>query len=132
MELLIALLLVAVVAAFVSVPLRRARSADGPDPVEAELAELEARKQAKYREIRDTELDHAARKIDDADFARQDAELRADAVAILKRIDELGKRRPATARHRRPPTRSSRRRRRPARTPPTATNMAGPWKAFSG
>ncbi len=110
MELLIALLLVAMVAAFVSVPLRRARSADGPDPVEAELAELEARKQAKYREIRDTELDHAAGKIDDADFARQDAELRADAVAILKRIDEAGKRRrattpaPASADPQQPPT----------------------------
>lgn len=94
MEVLIAVALVALVAAFVSVPLRRARSADGPDPVEAELADLETRKQAKYREIRDTELDHAAGKIDDADFARQDAELRAEAVAILKRIDALGKGRP--------------------------------------
>jgi hypothetical protein len=97
MEVLIAIVLVAVVAAFVSVPLRRARSADGPDPVETELDDLESRKQAKYREIRDTELDHAAGKIGDADFARQDAELRAEAVAILKRIDELGKGRAAKA-----------------------------------
>ena len=94
MEVLIAIVLVVAVAAFVSVPLRRARSADGPDPVETELADLESRKQAKYREIRDTELDHAAGKIGDADFARQDAELRAEAVAILKRIDELGKQKP--------------------------------------
>jgi hypothetical protein len=93
MEVLIAIVLVALVAVFVSVPLLRARAADGPDPGETELEDLESRKQAKYREIRDTELDHAAGKIDDDDFARQDAELRAEAVAILKRIDELGKRR---------------------------------------
>ena len=52
------------------------------------MAELEARKQAKYREIRDTELDHAQNKLSDEEFARQDAELRGDAIAILKEIDE--------------------------------------------
>ena len=41
------------------------------------LADLEARKQAKYREIRDTELDHAQGKLSDEEFARQDAELGA-------------------------------------------------------
>ncbi len=89
MEVLIALVLVAAVAAFVSVPLRRPR--DGGSRTrgtEAVRADLEARKQAKYREIRDTELDHAQGKIDDADFERQDAELRAEAIEILKRIDE--------------------------------------------
>jgi hypothetical protein len=55
------------------------------DPV---LAELEARKQAKYREIRDSELDHAQEKLSDEEFARQDAELRAEAIEILRRIDE--------------------------------------------
>lgn len=91
MEFLIALVLVVAVAAFVAVPLRRAAApaGSGEDPAEAELADLEIRKQAKYREIRDTELDHAAGKLDSDDFARQDAELRADAIAILKRIDVL-------------------------------------------
>ena len=55
------------------------------DPV---LADLEARKQAKYREIRDTELDHAQGKLEEVEFRRQDAELRAEAIAILKSIDE--------------------------------------------
>lgn len=87
LELLIVVLLVAVVAAWVSVPLRR-----GGDPAERGLedpvlAELEARKQAKYREIRDAELDHAQGKLSDGEFARQDAELRREAIAILKEID---------------------------------------------
>ena len=48
---------VALVALFVSVPLRRAAGADDPDPRDSERAELEARKEAKYREIRDAEAD---------------------------------------------------------------------------
>ena len=45
--------------------------------------EADARKEAKYREIRDAELDHAAGKLSDEDFAVLDAELRHEAVAIL-------------------------------------------------
>jgi hypothetical protein len=87
-ELVLALAIVVVVAAFVSVPLR-ARAGDGADPVEAELAELEARKEAKYREIRDAEADHASGKLSDEDYGRLDGELRSEAVDILKRIDRL-------------------------------------------
>jgi len=47
--------------------------------------ELEALKEAKYREIRDAELDHAAGKLSDEDFALLDAELREEAVEILNR-----------------------------------------------
>ncbi|HEY5976739.1 MAG TPA: cytochrome c-type biogenesis CcmF C-terminal domain-containing protein [Solirubrobacterales bacterium] len=46
---------------------------------------LEAQKEAKYREIRDAELDHAAGKLSDEDFAILDAELRSEAVEILDR-----------------------------------------------
>jgi hypothetical protein len=93
MEVLLAILIVAAVAAFVSVPLRRARGEHEVEDAayEAQVADLEARKQAKYREIRDTELDRAAGKIGDDEYARQDAELRAEAIAILKQIDALGK-----------------------------------------
>jgi cytochrome c-type biogenesis protein CcmF len=45
--------------------------------------ELEALKEAKYREIRDAELDHAAGKLSDEDFALLDAELRNEAIEIL-------------------------------------------------
>lgn len=89
MEVLIAVALVALVAAFVSVPLRRGASAGGERDEEEELAELELRKEAKYREIRDAEADHAAGKLSDADFKRLDGELRREAIEILKRIDRL-------------------------------------------
>jgi cytochrome c-type biogenesis protein CcmF len=45
--------------------------------------EADARKEAKYREIRDAELDHAAGKLSDEDFAVLDAELRREAIEIL-------------------------------------------------
>lgn len=89
MEVLIAIVIVALVALFVLAPLRAADHG-GVDAVRTDdpvLADLEARKQAKYREIRDTEMDHAQRKLSDPDFRRQDAELRAEAIEILKRID---------------------------------------------
>jgi cytochrome c-type biogenesis protein CcmF len=60
-------------------PARRARRRPGPD------GSLEALKEAKYREIRDAELDHAAGKLSDEDFELLDAELRREAVAILEK-----------------------------------------------
>jgi cytochrome c-type biogenesis protein CcmF len=45
--------------------------------------EADARKEAKYREIRDAELDHAVGKLSDDDFAVVDAELRREALEIL-------------------------------------------------
>ncbi len=51
------------------------------------LADLEARKQSKYREIRDAELDRAQGKLGEAEFRRQQAELKAEAIEILKLID---------------------------------------------
>jgi cytochrome c-type biogenesis protein CcmF len=50
--------------------------------------EEDARKEAKYREIRDAELDHAAGKLSDEDFALLDAELREEALEILDREPE--------------------------------------------
>ena len=88
MEFLLALAIVAVVAAFVSIPLRRAPG-EAEDPDEAELADLEARTEATYRSIRDAEADPAAGKLSDADFKRLDGEARREAIDILKRIDRL-------------------------------------------
>ena len=48
--------------------------------------EADAVKEAKYREIRDAELDHAAGKLSDEDFALLDAELRREAVEILDKV----------------------------------------------
>jgi hypothetical protein len=91
-ELLLAIVIVVLVAVFVTAPLRRRAGGDDHDPAEAELAELEARKQAKYRQIRDAEADRAAGKLTEEDFARLDRELRGEAIAILKRIDRLHER----------------------------------------
>jgi cytochrome c-type biogenesis protein CcmF len=53
--------------------------------------EADARKEAKYREIRDAELDHAAGKLSDEDFALLDAELRREAVELLDGANGNGK-----------------------------------------
>ncbi len=52
--------------------------------------EADALKEAKYREIRDAELDHAAGKLSDEDYAILDAELRKEAVAILDQVGAGG------------------------------------------
>lgn len=54
-----------------------------------ELAALEAAREAKYREIRDAEIDREAGKLSDADFRELDAELRREAVEILDRLEAL-------------------------------------------
>jgi hypothetical protein len=89
MEFVLALVIVVLVAWFVTAPLRDRAPAQRDDPSVAELADLEARKRAKYREIRDAETDRAAGKLTEDDFQRRDRELRAEAIDILKRIDRL-------------------------------------------
>lgn len=53
------------------------------------LAELEARKEAKYREIRDAELDHRMGKLSRDDWRSVDSDLRAEAIEILRQLDRL-------------------------------------------
>jgi hypothetical protein len=89
MEFVLALVIVVLVAWFVTAPLRERAPAQSEDPAVAELADLEARKQAKYREIRDAEADRAAGKLTEEDYERLDRELRAEAIEILKKIDRL-------------------------------------------
>jgi hypothetical protein len=54
-------------------------------------AELEAAREAKYREIRDTELDYRTGKLSQDDFAATDGALRAEAVEILDWLEALEK-----------------------------------------
>ena len=89
--LLVLAVLVAAVA-LISAPLRRGDAAAARDDDEGDLAALEAAREAKYREIRDAELDHRTGKLSDADWRAQDRALRAEAVDILRRLDELGPR----------------------------------------
>ena len=80
------LAILAAVVVLVSAPLRAARP--GPEP-SGELTELSARREAKYREIRDAELDRATGKLSDPDFQAIDTQLRAEAVEILDGIERL-------------------------------------------
>jgi hypothetical protein len=89
LELLLAVAIVTLVAWFVTEPLRGRRTSTSDDSAEAELADLEARKEAKYRQIRDAEADHASGKLSDEDFSRLDRELRGEAIDILKKLDRL-------------------------------------------
>jgi hypothetical protein len=51
--------------------------------------DLEAAREAKYREIRDSELDFRTGKLSADDFAAIDTQLRAEAIAILNRLEAL-------------------------------------------
>jgi hypothetical protein len=83
-ELLIVLAVVAGLVLFISAPLRRA-SPPAEEPVG--VAELEAAREAKYRELRDAELDHRTGKLSDEDYAELDTALRAEAIEILRGLD---------------------------------------------
>jgi hypothetical protein len=86
-DLLVIAVLLLVVVAIVTAPLRSGRAAEAGE--DAERAELEAARDAKYREIRDAELDHRTGKLSEADWRAADRALRAEAVEILRRLDEL-------------------------------------------
>lgn len=80
--------LVAVVAVVVMAPLR-AQAREPKDGLADRRAALEAARDAKYREIRDTELDFRMGKVSEADYKSADRELRSQAVEILAALDEL-------------------------------------------
>jgi flagellar biosynthesis/type III secretory pathway M-ring protein FliF/YscJ len=89
-EVLLALLIAAAVAWLVTAPLRRPASPASPAGDDPRVADLEARKEAKYREIRDAELDRAQGKLSEEDWRAADAELRREAIEILRQLDEGG------------------------------------------
>ena len=84
-EYLVVFAILFAVVAFVTAPLRRAHTATESVPMP--LADLEAAREAKYRELRDAELDHRTGKLSDADYEELDRTLRAEAIEILHGID---------------------------------------------
>jgi flagellar biosynthesis/type III secretory pathway M-ring protein FliF/YscJ len=87
-EYALALLLLAALVAFVVVrPLRRPGERERHE--ETRIAELSAAKEAKYREIRDAELDHRMGKLSREDWRAVDRELRGEAIEILHELDRL-------------------------------------------
>ena len=80
--------LIALVVMVVGTPLRRAAgSASGAEQVRRD--ELEAAREAKYREIRDAELDFRTGKLSEQDYRAHDDELRAEALRILDDLRAL-------------------------------------------
>ena len=80
-------LLLAFLVWFVGAPLRKPARLEPAD--DDERRALEAARAAKYAEIRDTELDYRTGKLSEEDFRTLDRQLRAEAVEILRLIDEL-------------------------------------------
>jgi len=91
LEYLVVFAILLAVVAFVLAPVRRAvgfRGDSAEDQArDSTLAELEAAREAKYRELRDAELDHRTGKLSDADYEELDSSLRAEAIEILHGID---------------------------------------------
>jgi hypothetical protein len=89
-----ALAIVAVMIALVAVvavvgqPLRRGAGAM-EEADAARVRDLEAAREAKYQEIRDAELDARLGKLSAEDHRVLDRQLRAEAIEILRELDEL-------------------------------------------
>ena len=81
------ILLLALVAAIVLRPLVLGVGDDSGESASRE--ELEAAKEAKYREIRDARLDLEMGKLSKEDHRAVDRQLRAEAIEILQQLDEL-------------------------------------------
>ncbi len=85
LEFLLVLALLAATVWVISAPLRAARTTE--PQASSDVAELQAAKEAKYREIRDAELDFRTGKLSEEDYRAVERALRAEAVEILKRLD---------------------------------------------
>jgi flagellar biosynthesis/type III secretory pathway M-ring protein FliF/YscJ len=88
--LLVIVVALVVVLAIVASPLRGGARERVRGEAADEIAELEARKEAKYREIRDAEMDLRTGKLSEEDHRVLDRQLRAEAVVILKALDDAG------------------------------------------
>ena len=97
MEYALAIVVFGLGVAFIVVrPLLRPAERESAD--EARRETLEAAKEAKYREIRDADLDHRMGKLSDRDHRETDRELRQQAIEILRQLDELEPAAPARTR----------------------------------
>jgi hypothetical protein len=86
------ILLAAVVAAVVFGPLRRPGHTERLE--QGRIEELQAAKEAKYREIKDAELDREMGKLSQEDWRSVDRDLRGEAIEILRDLDRLEGRAP--------------------------------------
>jgi hypothetical protein len=90
LEFVLILLVLGVAVLLVTGPLRQTaapREQDRARRAATEVEELGAEREAKYREIRDAELDYRVGKLSEDDWRVQDRALRAQAIEILRRLD---------------------------------------------
>jgi hypothetical protein len=86
-EILLVLVVLVIVVAVIAAPLRAGRRTEVVPT--AERGELEAAKEAKYREIREAELDYRTGKLAREDWRALDTTLRSEAIELLRRLDAL-------------------------------------------
>jgi len=89
MALALAFVVLLAVVVVVSGPLRGEPRRRPARDREARIADLLAAREAKYREIRDAQLDYRTGKLSDADYAALDATLRSEAITILDELDRV-------------------------------------------
>jgi hypothetical protein len=87
LELLLVMVVLVVAVLVIAGPLRQRRAVE--PGTSAERDELEAAKEAKYREIHEAELDYRTGKLSRDDWRALDASLRAEAIELLRRLDAL-------------------------------------------
>jgi hypothetical protein len=88
-ELLAVLALLAAAVWVLAGPLRAGWAERQTGGRSAEEGELEAAREAKYAEIREAELDFRTGKLSEEDWRAIDRALRAEAIAILRRLDRV-------------------------------------------
>jgi hypothetical protein len=86
------ILLAFLVAVVVLGPLRRPGQTERLE--QSRIEELQAAKEAKYREIKDAELDREMGKLSQEDWRSVDRDLRGEAIEILRQLDRLEGRAP--------------------------------------
>jgi hypothetical protein len=71
-------------------PLRGGRAEADDAALASRLEDLEAAKEARYREIREAEMDFRTGKLSEGDYKAIDRQLRQEAMEILRQLDALG------------------------------------------
>lgn len=84
------LVLLGFVVVLVGLPLRAGTAEADDERERRDIEALEEAKRAKYREIRELEMDFRTGKLTEGDFRVQDRARRAEAIELLRRLDALG------------------------------------------
>ncbi len=82
--------LFACVVALVGIPLLSGTAEAADERERRDIEALEEAKRAKYREIRELEMDFRTGKLTPEDFRTQDRARRGEAIELLRRLDALG------------------------------------------